>query len=84
MKLSIKALTLTAAIVWSAAILMIAGTNLFYPDYGLGFLEMLASIYPGYHPGSGAGSIITGSLYGFVDASICAAVFAGLYNFFVD
>jgi len=81
MKLSIKALALTAAIFWSVAILIVGSTNLMFPGYGINFLELTGSIYPGYHPGTGMGSVVIGSLYGFVDAGIGGAIFAWLYNF---
>ncbi len=83
MKLSIKALSLTAAIFWSVAIFIVASANLMFPGYGNHFLEFVASIYPGYQPGTGMGSVIIGSLYGSVDGGIGGAIFAWLYNFFI-
>jgi hypothetical protein len=35
----------------------------------------MGSIYSGYHPGPGTGSVITGTLYGLVDGAIGGAVF---------
>ena len=84
MKLSIKALALTAAIFWSVAILIVGSANIMFPGYGSHFLEFVGSIYPGYQPGTGIGSVIIGSLYGFVDGGIGAAIFAWLYNFFAE
>jgi hypothetical protein len=59
---------------------MVALANLIWPSYGRAFLELAASIYPGYQPGSGLGSVITGTLYGLVDGAVSGAVFAWLYN----
>jgi len=81
MKLSIKALAITAAIIWGGALLIVGSANMMFPGYGLDFLEVIGSIYPGYQPGTGLSSVIIGSLYGFVDAGIGAAIFAWLYNF---
>ena len=81
MKLSIKALMITAAIFWGLAILIVGSANMAFPGYGANFLEVVGSIYPGYHPGTGISSVIIGSLYGIVDAGIGAAIFAWLYNF---
>ena len=81
MRLNIIALSLAAAVLWSAAILFVALANLVWPGYGGAFLELVASIYPGYHPGQGIASIITGTLYGLVDGAIAGAVFGWLYNF---
>ena len=41
----------------------------------------MGSIYSGYHPGPGIGSIIVGTLYGVVDGAIGGAIFGWLYNF---
>lgn len=80
MKFDIKALALTAGLFWGAAILIVALANLIWPPYGRAFLDLSASIYPGYRPGTGLGSIITGTLYALVDGAICGALFAWLYN----
>lgn len=80
MKLDIKALALSGGIFWGAAILLTALANLIWPDYGRAFLDLAASLYPGYRPGSGVGSVVTGTLYGLVDGAIAGAVLAWLYN----
>jgi hypothetical protein len=81
MRLSITALALTAGVLWGAAILVVGLANLTWPSYGSAFLELAASVYPGYRAGSGFGSVIIGALYGLVDGAIGGAVFAWLYNF---
>ncbi len=80
MKLNITALALTAGLFWGAAVFIVALANLAAPGYGAAFLELAASIYPGYQPGAGAGSIIVGTLYGLVDGAIAGAIFGWLYN----
>ncbi len=80
MKFNLTAIALTGGLFWGAAILIVASANLIWPSYGRTFLDLAASIYPGYHPGSGAGSVITGTLYGLVDGAIAGAVFGWLYN----
>ena len=80
MKFDIKSLALTAGLFWGAAILIVALANLIWPPYGRAFLDLSASIYPGYRPGTGFGSVITGTLYALVDGAICGALFAWLYN----
>jgi hypothetical protein len=82
MQLSIKGFAITAAIFWSFAILIVGSANILFPGYGINFLEVVGSLYPGYQPGTGYSSVIIGALYGVVDAGIGAAVFAWLYNFF--
>lgn len=80
MKLNLTALTLTCGLFWGGAILVVAAANLIWPGYGRAFLDLAASLYPGYQPGSGAGSVITGTLYGLVDGAIGGALFGWLYN----
>jgi len=82
MKLDVRALAITGGLFWGAAILLVALSNLIWPGYGRAFLELAASIYPGYRPGSGIGSVVTATLYGLVDGAIAAALFAWLYNLF--
>ncbi len=80
MKLSIKKFALSCSILWGLAILMVSAANLIWPDYGVIFLTVVASIYPGYEAMQGISSIIIGTLYGIVDAGIGGAIFAWLYN----
>jgi len=82
MRFNILALTLTFGVFWGASILVVGAANLIWPGYGRAFLEMAASMYPGYHPGPTIGSLITGTLYGLVDGAIAGAVFGWLYNSF--
>jgi len=80
MKMNIIALSIAAAVLWSGAVLIVAVANLIWPGYGGAFLELVGSIYPGYHPGQGLASVITATLYGLVDGAIAGAVFGWLYN----
>lgn len=84
MKLSVKGLAITTAILWGTALLIIGSANMMFPDYGTNFLEVIGSVYPGYQPGTGFSSVIIGSLYGVVDAGIGGAIIAWLYNFFSE
>ena len=80
MRFNLIALSLTVGIFWSAAILVVAVANLIWPNYGGAFLELIASIYPGYRPGPTVGQVVTGALYGFVDGAIGGFLFGWLYN----
>lgn len=80
MKLNLKALSLSSGLVWAGAVFLT--TLLSVPTgYGKEFLNVIASIYPGYSI-SWAGSII-GLLYAFVDGFISALIFGLIYNAFV-
>jgi len=80
MKFNVIAMASTVGLLWGGAVLIVALVNLSSPSYGRAFLELAASIYPGYHPESGFGSVITGTLYALVDGAGGGAVFAWLYN----
>lgn len=84
MKLSIKGLAISAALVWGVALLILGFANLMFSGYGSSFLEVISSVYPGYQPGTGISSVIVGSLYGVVDAGIGGAIFAWVYNYFAE
>ena len=82
MKFNITALALTAGLIWGGAMLVVTAANLIWPGYGQAFLDVIASIYPGFRPGSGMSSVIVGTLYGLVDGAIGGAIFGWLYNLF--
>lgn len=81
MKFKVIVLAITAGVFWGAAILIVSLANLIWPGYGMALLDVVASVYPGYHPGTGIGSVITGTLYALVDGVIAGALFALLFNF---
>ena len=82
MKFSLRSLTITAAVLWGAAFLVVAGGNLLWPPYGAAFLEIMSSLYPGYEAAGTPGSVIVGTLYAILDGAIGGALFAWIYNCF--
>ena len=82
MKLSVKALTYTSAILWGVCFLLVGLLNLIWPPYGGTFLELMSSVNPGYKAVAGFGNIIVGTLYAVLDGAIGGAVFAWIYNCF--
>jgi len=80
MKFNIGALSLAVGLFWGGAILLVGVSNLIWPEYGRAFLQLAASIYPGYGAGATFGQVIIGTLYGLVDGAIGGAIFAWLYN----
>jgi len=79
MRLCVRTTALTLAILWALAFFSMALAQQIWPAYGVAFLDLMDSVYPGYAPG-GFGSVITGTLYAVVDGAICGAVLAWLYN----
>jgi hypothetical protein len=82
MRLSFKAIALSGALLWGGAILLVGLINLASPGYGLSFLQMTSSVYPGFHASHTIGSVIVGTIDGFVDGAIAGLLFAWLYNSF--
>jgi hypothetical protein len=80
MKLSVKALSITAGALWGAGVLVVGFAHLAWPGYGTTFLELVASIYPGFHPDGGFAAVVIGASYALLDGAIGGAVFAWLYN----
>ncbi|MGE5220204.1 MAG: hypothetical protein ACM3SP_24645 [Chloroflexota bacterium] len=80
MKVSVKGITFSAAMTWGLVVLFVGVINLASPSYGLAFLELVSSIYPGYHPVATVGNVIVGTLYAIVDGAVGGAIFACLYN----
>ncbi|HEY6280827.1 MAG TPA: hypothetical protein VIW72_03415 [Burkholderiales bacterium] len=82
MRFNLTALSLTAGIFCGGSILIVIVVlvNLIWPGYGQAFLDLAASIYPGYHAGTNIRQAITGTLYGFVDGAIGGALFGWIYN----
>lgn len=84
MKLDVKAIALTCGLVWGVLAMFLVGLcNLIWPGYGQAFLEVMDSMYPGYHATASFGQVIIGALYGLVDGAVAGAVFAWIYNRFV-
>jgi len=82
MKLSVKAMTITFALLWGGAVLIVALVNFVWPSYGRALLDFCSSIYPGYHVGQTVGSVACGSVFALIDGAVGGALFAWLYNRF--
>ncbi len=80
MKFDIKALALACGILWGACVLLMGVANLICGGYGVHFLELLASIYPGYHAARSVLQVVIVTVYAVADGLIGGAVFAWLYN----
>ena len=81
MKLNVKGFGSAMAILFALVAFFTALANLLFPAYGVGFLKVLDSIYPGYTFGKwGFGGVIVVTLYAAVDGFIVGIVGAWLYN----
>ena len=82
MKLSVKALAMTSGLVWGGAMLTCGLVNLAARPYGRRFLEVMSSVYPGFHNSRTLGDVLVGAGYGFVDGAVAGSVIAAIYNRF--
>jgi hypothetical protein len=83
MKLNVKALAITSAILWAGVLLFVGIIHLAGGgSYGAAFLKMVASFYPGYDAIPTGAQLIILVLYGAVDGAICGFLFAWVYNLF--
>ena len=82
MKLNIKAFCLTTGILWAVAVFLVGVANLMWSGYGGAFLQVIASIYPGYDASRSIGAVIVGTVYALVDRLVLGLVFAWVYNLF--
>jgi hypothetical protein len=78
----LKAITGASAILWCASMFIIGLVHLWAPSYGTGFLQMMSSLYPGYHATGGFWNVVFGAVYGLVDGAIAGFVFGVLYLWF--
>ncbi len=79
-RINVKALALAVALFWGLIVLVVALGNLALPPYGRTFLEIAASIYPGYEAGATALQALLVTFFAAVDGAIAGAVVAWLYN----
>ena len=83
MKLNVKAMAISLALIWGVLAMFLVGlANMIWPGYAQAFLDLMASIYPGYKATATFWQVVVGMLYGLVDGAICGALFAWLYNRF--
>jgi hypothetical protein len=84
MRLSVKALAITSGLVWGGAMLTCGLVNLAARPYGRRFLELMSSVYPGFHNSRTLGDVLVGAGYGFVDGAVAGSVIAAVYNQFAN
>lgn len=80
MRLDPRAMAYTVAALWGGALLSVGLAHVAWPDYGGAFLELCASIYPGYKVEGSLSSALIGTGYGLMDGAICGWLLAWLYN----
>lgn len=82
MRLSVLPTAMAFGLLWGASILLVGVVNLAAPGYGVAFLDVARSIYPGFAHSSGPVGVVVGTLYGLVDGAVGGILFAVFYNYF--
>jgi hypothetical protein len=82
MRLSLKSLTFACGLLWGGAILFVGLVNLASPTYGMEFLKLMSSVYPGFHNSCTFVDVLVGTGYGLVDGGIAGLLLGWLYNLF--
>ncbi len=80
MKLNLKALALSLAVLWGLGFFLVGLANLIWSGYAAAFLNLLASVYPGYHAAGTFGDLIVGTLYAILDGGLGGLIFGWFYN----
>jgi len=83
MRLDVKAMAFALGILSAVAVLVTGLANLVWPGYAGQFLQLLASVYPGYKADGSLRDLVTGVLYSLVDGALFGLIFAWLYNRFI-
>ncbi len=82
MRLSIKAFTLSSAILWGLAMLVVGLIHIADPTYGSEFLRVMSSVYPGADTAPTIARVLVGTVYGFVDGAVAGLLFGLFYAAF--
>jgi hypothetical protein len=82
MRLSLRSLVFACGLLWGGAILFVGLLNLAYPSYGMEFLKLASSVYPGFHNSRKLVDVLVGTGYGLVDGAIAGFLLGWLYNLF--
>ncbi|MDA2937449.1 hypothetical protein MYX75_04200 [Acidobacteria bacterium AH-259-A15] len=82
MKINVRALALTLSLTWAGAILVTGLANLIWPSYGIAFLQVIASVYPGYQAVASLREVVAGTVYGLADGFVGGLIVGWLYNLF--
>ena len=82
MRVSLKGIALSSAILWGGAMLFVGLVHMAAPSYGGDFLRIMSSVYPGADTAPRLGRVLLGTLYGFVDGGVAGLLFGWLYSAF--
>ena len=80
MKFNIAAAAIAGGLGFAIALGSAGVLNMLVEGYGSAFLDMMASVYPGYKASGTAGDLVIGCFYAATEGIIAVGGFALLYN----
>ena len=80
MKFNIAAAAIAGGVGFAFALGISGILNMAFDGYGKAFLEVIASIYPGYKASGTAGDLVIGCFYAATDGIIAGGGISLLYN----
>jgi len=83
MRVSLKAITLSSAVLWGFAMLFVGLVHMAAPGYGGEFLRLMSSVYPGADTAPTLARVFLGAVYGFADGGVAGFLFGLLYRSFI-
>jgi len=84
MRLSIRAAAIVLALLWGGAMLCTGLVHLANASYGTAFLDVIGSVYPGFHGARSFVDVLVGTGYALVDGGLGGLVLAWLYNLLLE
>lgn len=75
-------MTIAVALLCGGCIFVVGVINLAAPSYGMEFLKIVSSVYPGFHASRTFLDVLAGTGYGLLDGAIGGCLIAWLYNLF--
>jgi hypothetical protein len=84
MNVSLKAISLSSAVLWGSAILLVGLIHMVRPSYGGEFLRIISSVYPGADTTPTIGPVLVGTVYGLLDGAFAGLFFGWLYRVFTS
>ena len=80
MKFNIAAAAVAGGVGFAIALGISGILNMAFDGYGRAFLDLMASVYPGYKASGTAGDLFVGCFYAAADGMIAGGGFALIYN----
>lgn len=81
MRLDVKGMAVAVGLVWGLFGMLGTGlVNILSGGYGGRLLEVMSSVYPGYHPDGSVAQLLLGTAYGCIDGGILGLLIAWFYN----